>query len=351
MNKLIKQVVLLYCIIMLSFFWSSVVLSQSPHSDTTELEKRIKEKRGNYTQAAKNTAMQDLTDIKNFLDEGGWEIDVENGKIISIDKKLKEEITKTQKNIKSIFSMIAKDIENDNTVNIVIGSNGMRLPQSEQKRQDELKKYRASNNISLSSQLIAIKTFYVLNQELVDSAERETNSKKKKEWYLTQSIFVYEFASILVDMIDNLNNNSLEQIRRICDEAFAEYDKRDLEYKKMMAEGNSKRKQETGEWLLKESKTIRVNWENIIKGIGEQDDWRKNLQEKKKDFEESVELAVHQAQLIVDGMAVDLITEQVQAIKTLLELDAPILLRMDGTLFAVPMSDDIEISTKLNIKK
>ena len=345
-NKLAKQIAILCCIIIFSLLGNSIALSKDKPSNTSDLEKKLEKKTEELTQAAKNTTMRKLGEIETYLAEGGWDIDEESGKLISASKAAQEKIAEIQTNIKNLFLVTAQEIEQGNSVTITVDSSGIGLPTKAKERTNRFLGSKENVNISIRSQSIAIKVLYRINRDLIDSAEREDNRRKKIDWYLTQAVFAYELSSVVIQMIDTLSSSDLEDLRKVYDEEMTELSKLETVFKKK-AEGNNKQKKQQAEGWLKAIKGIRENWGEVLKGIGRQEDWVKNLKEKRNEFEGFAETAAYQVVLLTKGIIVEQVMEQMEAVREVLAFEAPPILYVDENLFAIPLPSDLETSTKI----
>ncbi len=345
-SKTKNQIVILCCIIVFGFLGNSIVLSQDQSSEISELQKKIEKKTEDLTQATKNATMKKLGEIETHLAEGGWDIDEGSQKLIPASEMAREKIAEIQTNIKNLFIVTAQEIEQGNSVTVTVDRRGIGLPVSAKKRRKKYLESRTRSNISIKSQAMAIKVLYGINNNLIESAEREENMDKKLDWYLTQALFAHELSSVVIQMIDNLSTSDIADLRKVYDEEMSDLSKMEAIAKKKSEGNNDLVKKQAVGWL-RSIEAIRGKWGQVLEGIGKQEDWVKNLKAKKKEFEGFAETAAFQAVLLTKGIIVEDVGNQMEAVRDVLAFDTPPILYLDMDLFTSPLSDDVKTTTKI----
>ncbi len=341
-NKVTKQIVFLCCIIIFSLLGNSIALSQSQVSDTSDLEKKIEQKAQELTQAAKNATKKKLEKIEDFLSKGGWDIDNEELKIITVNETVREKITEIQTSIKNLFIATAVEIEKEDEIVITVDDSGIGLSKRQKEKKRRLSESKNQINLSIRSQAMAIQVLLKINDDLIALAEQEEKTKKKQNMYLTQAVYVYELSSIVVDMIDNLSIHGIEDLHNLYKETMDEVSKMEVDFNKMVEEDND---EEAKNWL-KALDVLRGQWNMLLSFLDKQEDWIENLKKAKKKFEKITKKAVYQIQLLEMGIVAEKVMEQIEAVKTILEIENIPLLRLGRdeaiSLFTVMPSGDLK---------
>ncbi len=348
-NKVTEIFVFLSCLMLLSLLGESIALSKDQDFDKSDLQDRLEKRTEELSLAARNAATKKLETIKGYLMKGGWDIDKNSGKIVAGNEALRKKITEVQRNVKNLFIVTAEEIEMGNEVKVTVDSIGMVLSTTEKDRKNRFMESTKLSNISIVSQAIAIKALIEINQNLIDSAEREDNRKKRIDWYLTQAIFAYELSSTITEMIDSLSLSYMEDLHNIYNEEMKELSEMEADFNELI---DGKNKHLAKGWL-EAIEILRENWKSVIAKIEDQEDWVKNIKEKKDEFENFAKMAVYQIRLLGKGIIVEQVIVETDAFRTLLAIDNIPLVGLDGMtfdslFFMQPLSKEIgDASIKL----
>lgn len=326
-KKMTSQIIILYCVIIFSLLGNSIAFSQGQVSEASDLEKELEQKTEEYTQAAKNVAKKKLENIEDFLSKGGWNIDMENWKIIPVSEEIREKIAKTRTGIKDLFIATALSIEEEWNIEIRVDNSGIEISkeksklgisEKEAKKRTKMIETNKVSSITIRSQALAIKVLYGINEDLIAVAKQEEDPKKKSNMYLTQAVFVYELSSIIIDMIDNLSTTSIEDLRNIYKDQMEEISKMETEANKMVEK--NKNDQQARNWLGALD-VLREKWNMFLSTLGKQEDWIKKLKESKEKFEEITRKAVYQIKMLEIKAFVEELSEEIKGIVSVLEIE------------------------------
>ena len=221
------------------------------------------------------------TDIRTFRD---------------IPKKINAEILKIKEEIRWLIRQVATDIElsgEDSTGNIIVGPSGIqyKLPENTIQKYRKIMRAKQDNNISVRSVKIAIKFLASINKQLMDVAKKEDNSELKGRLYVTQAVYVYEMADIVLDLLnkiglegkpvlEKIKEDSEKQIQGDSSWIQAELKKiKQAEKKGKITEKVAVNLEKTYRHLLEANKSILSAWDSLMEKVDRQENWLNKIRD------------------------------------------------------------------------
>lgn len=355
-NTMIRiKKVLVGGIIILNAFCTSVALSKDQESNLSGLESKLEE-------AAKNLVEKNLKEMKHSLDSADLEHGPSAGFRISPDLMIggakdavRQKIAKIRKNIKAIVITAALNIEKGYDFSIKISEDELVMSENQKKKMKKFADSIRNTNVSVKSIVMTVNILLGINDSLIDAAEKEENTEKKRIMYATQAVLVYELSSILKDMLDSLGTRDIDELRNIFNEEMNEISKienrikqlvdseDDPQYKKLL-------EKRADDWLSALNIT-RNNWNGVLSILNDQEDWIESWKKSKKRFDTISKEASIQLDVIERIHIVSKVMETIESLREVMaKTDIPLLHLDKETALALigmqPFGGDIEGESK-----
>jgi len=321
------------------------VFSDDQDSDAVaKKEEEINHEAKVLQQATMNSTKKKLDKLVEAL-KGNYDLDIKQIKIVPANEDVREEVLKIQNDIRYLYLATTKEIEETGTANLKLDKDTL-FSISHGERQERIANNQEQINVTISSQAMAIKVLVRLNDSLIEMAKNETNRKKKQQLYMTQAMYVYELSHIVLNMIDNISMSGIEDLRALHKETMQTFKEMETVFNEMIKENED---EEAKNWL-KALDFLRVQWGTVLGTLDNQEGWLNNLKEEKDKFEDIAKKAVFQLQLLEQGVIMDIVINQIAAVKSVLEEELPILRlgqnEMESLLTLMP-PEDINTSTRI----
>ena len=252
---------------------------------TTEQIKKIKEQ-SNSTNSANEKNIKGFvlsTHIQNFSD---------------IPKSIDSRIRKIKEDIRLLIKSIALDIEInrgssgvlsvDDRGNIQYKANS-NLPKNLNIKRKQLLESNLKNSVSIKSASLAFQLLVNINKDLKEKAKMAKDRKTKERLYMTQAIYIYEMADIVLELLDNLSLEGKDTIVKLHQDAKGRVDKNiaNIEIQKGKAKDLKNKGLINSKELTKELSDLELirianersldSWTEIMKKIGTQQNFLNKL--------------------------------------------------------------------------
>lgn len=219
-----------------------------------------------------------------------------------IPKTVDAEIKAIRRGIRLLIRQVAMDIElNDGkSGTLTVDDRGNisyqpnpDLPKALNEKREQLLRADLNNRISARSAALALKILASINDSLKAQAANAQNGAEKRRVFLTQAIYVYEMADIVLELLDGLELEGkpvLEGLHREAQERVRqrghEIDQQVKEVKRLERQGlftseQARREEETLELMRKASQAGLDSWNELMAQVGSQEEFLNNIKSKK----------------------------------------------------------------------
>jgi hypothetical protein len=219
-----------------------------------------------------------------------------------ISKNINRNINQIKRNIRSLIKAIALDIEinKGSSGSLSLDKDGnikykpsKNLPEKLDTKRKILLESNLDNSVSIKSASLAFQLLVSINDDLKQQARKATNRKTKENFYMTQAIYIYEMADILLELLDGLAldgknsiltlyqdaklrvNTSISNIEKQKEKA------KKLKEKKLISTQALKQELSDLDLIKKANERSLDTWKSIINKIGNQENFLNKLKAQK----------------------------------------------------------------------
>jgi len=299
-------------------------------------------------------------------EHGKYQVSTNIIQISEISSEVKARIKGRKEAIKKIIWETAKAIEDDRKSTLTVTHNNMNLSVDQKEKADKLNQAIRDNNVSLNSLALAIESTVNISKDLYDAANSETDNQRKHDLYINYTVFVYELASIVSDLISDFDKGGTEELTSLYNERSSEVEKikgriknridiykNRLNAKKITQDVFDSRVKQYEEWVLALDYSL-SSWDYVFDILGKQEVWTKKLKDNITKFNDLRDEAGLQLEILAEiGIARDVINS-VESIEKIIDIADVPLLRLDAKIaeqmLGISRNIDTNKSTELLIR-
>ncbi len=288
--------------LLLVFLTQSPVAQQAPADDDYEarardaLQKIVQEQVDKVKNKANTTESEHEENIEDFVTTAHL------AKFSDIPETIDAEIQGIRRSVRLLIRQVAMDIElhDGNSGTLTVDDRGNvsyqpnpDLPKALNEKREQLMRADLDNRVSARSAALALKILAGINDSLKAQAANAQNSAEKRRVFLTQAVYVYEMADIVLELLDGLEMEGkpvLEELHREAEERVRQrgrdIDTQVKEVQRLEREGlftpeQARREEETLELMRKASQAGLESWGELMEQVGSQEDFLANIKSKK----------------------------------------------------------------------
>lgn len=348
-------------------FKANFVCAQESKDEKTEYEKQLRER----LDAAEKIAREKLDDLYNSANSTdsadkrnikGFVLSTEVRTFKDVPENVDKEISIIKENIRSLIFQVATDIETSGGCSgkMSVGVKGIsyELPADAIKEYKDFMQAKEKNNVSLRSIYLAIQLLASINGQLMAEAKEADDVQAKRKLYITQAVYIYEMADIVLDVLNKVSLEGKATLEKIKSQNENRINTRIHDMKSELerireekANGKLIEKEAAGlekiySNLIAANKESLKGWDYVMKVVGNQEEWLAKMKERKTSIMRKRNAAKHQLDtlrdIVVVGEIMSIVSEMDELVATirdipLLELDPE---TVQELLFGKPVIKD-----------
>jgi len=279
------------------------------------LQQIVQEQIADLKQTTNNTSSGNEDNIKGFV------LTTHIRSFSDIPQNIDAEIKAIRERIRLLIRRVATDIEasggNSGTLSLsehgdIQYKSNPNLPTKLNQKRQQLMQANLKNSVSVRSAVLAINMLVGINDSLKQRASSAKTRQQKEQVYMTQAIYVYEMADIVLELFNNLSlegKNTIETLHKDAqtrvDQRISDIDQQLQKAQKLTQQGllspaQLQQEQHTYAMMRQANNQSLDSWKKLIQQLSDQQNFLDNLQKKKALIEHKRDKAKTQLETLRD---------------------------------------------------